>query len=160
MDFRTLDFDTHLSKADSIDAAVGQLTANDPDLSAFKKRGGKLIQYHGWNDQQISAQNSVNYYERVAARVGSRHETENFYRLFMAPGMQHCRGGEGPDSFDMISAIEQWVEQGVAPGRIIASHATAGTVDRTRPLCPYGKVAKWKGSGSTDDAANFTCVAG
>ena len=156
-DFRTLDFDTQVSKADAIDAAVGQFTANDPDLNAFKKRGGKLIQYHGWNDQQISAQNSVNYYERVAARVGSQRETEDFYRLFMAPGMQHCRGGEGPNSFDMISAIEQWVEQGVAPGRIIASHATDGKIDRTRPLCPYPQVAVYTGKGSTDDAANFVC---
>jgi feruloyl esterase len=156
-DYRTLDFDKDLAKADAIDAALGQFTANDPDLLAFRKRGGKLIQYHGWNDQQISAQNSVNYYERVVARIGSARETEDFYRLFMAPGVNHCQGGQGPDTFDMVTALEQWVEQGKGPTRIVASHATDGKVDRTRPLCPYPQVAIYSGQGSTDEAANFVC---
>ena len=77
----------------------------------------------------------------------------------MVPGMGHCAGGPGTDTFDKVAAMEQWIENGQAPDKIIASHMTDGAVDRTRPLCPYGKVAKWKGSGSTDDAANFACVA-
>ena len=79
------------------------------------------------------------------------------YRLFMAPGMGHCRGGEGPNTFDMVAALEAWVERGQAPNQIVASHATNGVVDRTRPLCPYPQVAVYKGSGSTDEAANFVC---
>ena len=86
-------------------------------------------------------------------------ETQDFFRLFMAPGMGHCRGGPGPDRFDALSALEQWVEQGAAPERIIASKVNDNEVTRTRPLCAYPKMAKWNGNGSTDDAANFTCVA-
>ncbi len=78
----------------------------------------------------------------------------------MVPGMAHCGGGEGPNTFDQVGAIQQWVEQGQAPEQMIASHVEKGTVDRTRPLCPYPQVARYKGTGSTDDAANFTCAAG
>ena len=81
------------------------------------------------------------------------------YRLFMAPGMAHCSGGEGPDTFDTLAALEQWVEHGRAPDQIVASHSTKGVVDRTRPLCPYPQVAAYKGTGSIDEAANFTCKA-
>ena len=83
---------------------------------------------------------------------------ENSYRLFMAPGMGHCRGGDGPNSFDMVTALEEWVEQGKAPDRILATHRTNGQVDRTRPLCPYPSVARYTGTGSIDDAANFVCA--
>jgi tannase/feruloyl esterase len=103
----------------------------------------------------------MNYYEDVTRVFGAR-QTDQFVRLFMAPGMQHCRGGPsppaGPDAFDELGALEQWVEQGRAPEKIIASHSTNGVVDRTRPLCPYPQVARYKGSGSTDEAANFECV--
>jgi feruloyl esterase len=75
----------------------------------------------------------------------------------MAPGMAHCGGGEGPNQFDMVSALGQWVEKGKAPEQILATHVTNGQPDRTRPLCPYPKVAQYKGSGSIDDAANFVC---
>jgi feruloyl esterase len=85
-------------------------------------------------------------------------DTKTFYRLFMAPGMQHCSGGPGPTAFDMVEPLEQWVEKGVAPERVTASHITNGAVDRTRPLCAYPQEAVWKGSGSTDDAANFVCA--
>ena len=84
-------------------------------------------------------------------------ETDDFLRLFMAPGMQHCAGGAGPNTFDALSALEQWVEHGTKPAQIIASHSTNGVVDRTRPLCPYPQVATYKGSGSIDEAANFVC---
>ena len=157
-DLRTLDFDRDVAKADAVDASLGQFNANDPDLSAFKRRGGKLLQYHGWNDQQISPENSINYYQSVTVRIGSAPDTIDFYRLFMVPGMRHCQGGEGaPDQFDTISALEQWVEHGEAPTRIVASHTTNGVVDRTRPLCRYPQIARYTGVGSTDDAVNFAC---
>jgi feruloyl esterase len=84
--------------------------------------------------------------------------TVEFYRLFMVPGMQHCFGGPGATAFDMIEPLDQWADKGVAPAKVIASHATNGVVDRTRPLCPYPQEAQWNGAGSTDDAANFVCA--
>jgi feruloyl esterase len=158
-DFRAFNLDSDVAKADAIDLAGGQFRAVDPDLTAFKKRGGKLLQYHGWNDQQISPQNSINYYETVVRRLGSARATEDFYRLFMVPGMRHCRGGDegATDQFDAVSALEHWVERHVAPNLITASHITNGVVERTRPLCPYPQAAVYKGRGSTDDAESFVC---
>ena len=153
-DFRTLNFDADVALAEKLDN--GLVGATDPDLRKFMSHGGKLIQYHGWNDQLIAPRNSINYYSSVIKTMGG--SAEKAYRLFMAPGMNHCRGGDGPNSFDMVTALEQWVEKGKAPDQVIASHITAGKVDRTRPLCPYPQVAKYKGSGSPDDAANFTCA--
>jgi feruloyl esterase len=146
-----------VSRADRIDN--GSLDATDPNLKAFFARGGKLLHYHGWADPALSPLNSVNYYKSVLDRIGNASKVRDSYRLFMVPGMVHCRnpGSEGPNNFDMISAIEQWVEKGKAPDQIIASHRTDGKVDRTRPLCPYPQVATYKGTGSTDDAANFSC---
>ena len=134
------------------------LNATDPDLSAFKALGGKLILWHGWSDQNIAPQNSINYYNSVVNDQGSDTETMDFMRLFLAPGMGHCSGGLGPNVFDSLTPLTQWVEKGTAPTQIVASHLTAGVVDRTRPLCVYPQVATYKGSGSTDDAANFECV--
>jgi Tannase and feruloyl esterase len=150
-DYHTFDLERDLKKADS--KMAHDLNANDPDLKAFAKRGGKLILYHGWSDAAIPAYNTIDYYNRVAAKMKAK-ETESFVRLYLAPGMQHCGGGPGPNSFDMNEPIEAWVEKGAAPGPIIARRT-----GRTRPLCPYPQVARWKGSGSTDDAANFTCAA-
>jgi feruloyl esterase len=99
--------DGDLAKADTIDAAVGQFNATDPDLSAFRQRGGKILQYHGWNDQQIAPQNSVNYYESVVTHVGNRRATEDFYRLFMVPGMMHCQGGEGATVGPITEGLER-----------------------------------------------------
>jgi len=90
-------------------------------------------------------------------REDARERVNGFFRLFMVPGMQHCAGGPGPNTFDMLTALENWVEKGQAPKSVIASHLTNGVVDRTRPLCVYPRVAVYKGSGSTDDAANFKC---
>ena len=134
------------------------LNAIDPDLSAFKAGGGKLISYHGWADPLVTAHNAVNYYESVIAEQGGVEQTAEFYRLFMAPGMAHCRGGPGPDRFDAVTAIEQWVEQGVAPDELVAAKMVDGQVTRTRPLCPFPQVARYSGSGSIDDAASFACV--
>jgi feruloyl esterase len=153
-DWRTFDFDRDVSRAD---AKIGPIvTAMDPDLKVFNAKGGKFIMYHGWNDQLIAAENSVNYYNGVVALFGAQ-QTDRFFRLFMAPGMQHCGGGPGPNTFDAVSALERWVEEGKAPQHITASHSTDGVVDRTRPLCPYPQVAAYKGHGSIDEAANFEC---
>jgi feruloyl esterase len=152
---RTLDFDKEVAEVDKLDH--GTINAINPDLGKFRAHGGKLIMYHGWADALIVPQNSINYYESVVKVMGGARKTEDFFRLFMVPGMGHCSGGEGPCNFDALSALAQWVEDGKAPDLIIASHSTAGHVDRTRPLCVYPRVAKYKGTGSTDDAANFTC---
>jgi tannase/feruloyl esterase len=141
------------------------LDAIDPDLRPLNRRGSKLIVYHGFSDPDISPLNSINYFDSVVDFMAHRSDdrkdalerTQEFFRLFMVPGMQHCSGGPGPNTFDMLTALENWVEKGKAPHSVIASHSTAGVVDRTRPLCVYPKVAVYSGTGSTDDAANFKC---
>ena len=134
------------------------LSSYDPDLKAFNARGGKIVMYHGWADPLLSPYNSIAYYRQVQATVGPA-PTAGFLRLFMVPGMGHCTGGPGTDQFDGLSAVQAWVEKGEAPTRLLASHMNKGVADRPRPLCPYPLAAKYKGAGSTDDAANFTCAA-
>jgi feruloyl esterase len=139
--------------------AATYLNATNPDLSAFKRRGGKLIMYHGWADPALTALGSIKYYEQVVARDAA---TRDYFRLFMMPGVLHCAGGPGPDSADWTAAITDWVENGKAPDQVIARKTPAATaptptVARTRPLCPYPQRAEYKGSGSIDDAANFAC---
>jgi feruloyl esterase len=135
----------------------GDIDARSADLKAFIARGGKLLMYHGWADPQISPLAAIGYYEQARRAHAGTTNITNSFRLFVAPGMAHCGGGEGPNDFDKIGTLEQWVEQGKAPDMIAASHRTGGAVDRTRPLCPYPQTAAYKGSGSIDEAANFVC---
>ena len=131
--------------------------AKDPDLSKFRKRGGKVIMTYGWADAILQPMMGVTYYERAVAKNGPK--TADFFRLFMVPGMAHCGGGVGPDQNDAVSAVIDWVEKGKAPEAIVAKKIVAGQVTRSRPLCPYPQVARYKGQGSVDDAQNFSCVA-
>ena len=148
----TTDLDRALA-ADPDDA----LGSTDPNLRAFFARGGKLLLYHGWSDPQVTPFNTINFFQKVVAAQGGAGVGTSI-QLYMVPGMNHCGGGPGTDTFDKLSAIEEWVKTGSAPRRIEASHLTSGVIDRTRPLCPFGQVARWNGSGSTSDAANFACV--
>jgi Tannase and feruloyl esterase len=153
-DFRTFDFDQDVELLDR----WGKLAnARDPDLSGFRKRGGKLLMTYGWADSILMPMMGVNYYERALETNGPK--TPEFFRLFMIPGMAHCAGGVGPDRHDPVTAVIDWVEKGKAPDSLIASKVVGNQVVRTRPLCPYPQVARYKGEGSVDDAANFRCVA-
>jgi hypothetical protein len=176
-DFHTFNFDSDIKTTDDKVASI--LNSNDPDLGKFKARGGKLIQYHGWGDAAIPPQNSVDYFERVQSAMGKTGHarefgsTQDFYRLFMVPGMSHCAGGVGATAFgnvpspqrdpghDVVGALDQWVEKGVAPNQIIATGFVGGDpakgVEMTRPLCPYPEDAVYKGSGDTNSAASFSC---
>ena len=151
----SLNYDRDLAYAEE---RIPHLAAVDRDLSPFKKSGGKLIMYAGWMDPVVPPQDNIAYYEAVAKKMGGYDKTRDFFRLFVAPGMGHCAGGPGPNQFDALGALEQWVEKGVAPETLIASHSTGGKIDRTRPLCPYPQVARYKGTGSIDEAASFACV--
>ncbi|HXA56430.1 MAG TPA: tannase/feruloyl esterase family alpha/beta hydrolase [Candidatus Acidoferrum sp.] len=156
-DWRTFDVDRDTALANK--DAEG-IVALDPDLSAFAKHGGKLIMYHGWADQQVAPEASIELFDAMQmATVHLRVTTNSWVRLFMMPGMAHCSGGEGPDNFDKMGAIENWVEQGREPDSLIASELASGKPIRTRPLCPYPLEAKYNGSGDPAAAANFSCAA-
>ena len=163
-DFRSFDFDSDLDFA--LEKVGRALDSNDPDLRPLRDRGGKLIVYHGWSDPDISPLASIEYFEEVVSvvaqeteRADALAETQDFFRLFMVPGMAHCSGGPGPDQFDALGALERWVEEGIAPERIIASKVADDEVVRTRPLCVHPKIARWDGVGDTDDASSFSCEA-
>lgn len=168
----TANVDESLHQADEKTAKA--LNATNPDLHRFQARGGKLILYHGWNDPAISPLNTIQYYKSVLTAMGAQ-KASTFLRLYMVPGMQHCMGGPGPTSFGQLgsttavgpehgiyTALEQWVEAGTAPGEIVATKYKGATpttgVQMTRPLCSYPQIAKYKGSGDTNDYQSFTCV--
>ena len=153
-DWRTFDLERDSARENAVDRDVDEL---DPHLGRFAMHGGKLLIYQGWADQQVAPGSTIDFYNSVLALSKDAVPGPDWVRLFMVPGMGHCSGGEGPDTFDKIGLIERWVEKGVAPVRIIAAHRVAGTVDRTRPLCPYPQVARYDGAGSTDEASNFSC---
>jgi hypothetical protein len=173
------DFDVEKGRADAVKAVGKIMNADDVSFKGFKAHGGKFIQYAGMTDSIVTPLSSVRYYEAVVAAQGHESDatalakTQEFYRLFLAPGVGHCGGGAGPNQFgqaggagdaehDMVVALERWVEKGVAPARIVATKFVADDktkgVAMTRPLCAFPEVAKYKGSGSVNDAANFACA--
>lgn len=156
-DPRSFDFDRDTAWADS---AMKAINSNSPDLTAFQARNGKLVMYSGWADPVVPPGDVVRYYEAAQQYMGGSSKTQTFFRLFMAPGMGHCGGGAGPATFDAVGALDAWVTKGAAPDRIIAAHSSNGVTDRTRPLCPFPQVARWNGTGSSDDASQFRCVSG
>ena len=164
-DYKAMNFDYDVSFADNTRA--GTINSTDLDLSRFRAHGGKLIQWHGWDDPAIAPRSSINYFENVVARSGNGdralRETQAFFRLFLAPGVLHCGGGPGPNVFDTVTPLVKWVEQGAAPERITATKYNgdnpANGVAMTRPLCPFPQFAEHKGNGSTNAAENFVCKA-
>jgi feruloyl esterase len=150
-DWRTFDLDRDMP---IIDKKVGFVDAVDPDLSRFKARGGKLLLYAGWGDTTITPENTVLYYESVLDKMGKSQD--NWMRLFMVPGMAHCRGGDGPNTFDSIGTLDKWREQNVTPIQILGSNPQSGL---TRPLCPFPQYARYKGSGDLKDSASWSCSA-
>jgi feruloyl esterase len=153
-DPRSLNFDSHLALVDT--PANRLFDAINPDLSPFTRRGGKLILYQGWAEPGIPPGYVVDYYAQVQAKTRGARDS---VRLFMVPGMGHCGGGNGASTFDMVAALDGWVAGGKAPAAVAASRVRDGKVDRTRPLCPYPQIARYKGSGDIEDAANFSCAA-
>ncbi len=149
-DWHKFDLDADVALADK--AGIDALTS---DLSAFKKHGGKLLLYHGWADPAIPPGHTVMYYESVLDKMGKKQD--DWMRMFMVPGMQHCSGGAGTDQFNKMAVIERWRESNQAPEQIVADHVSNGQVDMSRPLCPYPQVAVYNGTGSTNDAASFSC---
>jgi Tannase and feruloyl esterase len=173
-DFRSFNFDSDVALADTRGDSI--LNATDPNLKEFVAHGGKLLLYHGWSDPGLAPMSTVNYYRRIVAAFGKQATADASIRLFMIPGQYHCAGGLW--LFDALGVMDQWIEHGKPPDRIIASHfknpgqvegpldiqisrwsSIFGEVDSTRPLCPYPQIAKYTGKGSPDDATNFVCTA-
>jgi hypothetical protein len=154
-DYHTFNFDVD---ANNMTAVGLRIDATIPDLTAVKMRGGKIVHYHGWADPGVSAKMSVNYYEAAKKTMGEK-ETTDFYRFFPVPGMFHCGGGPGCGNVDWLAAAVDWVEHGKAPEMLVGAHVEGGKITRTRPICAYPQVAAYKGSGSIDEATNFSCVA-
>lgn len=174
MDLKTVNVEAAMNLANEQQGRT--FNADNPDLKAFVNRGGKLIIYHGWSDAALPPLATIQYFKDVQKTLGQK-KTDGAVRLYMVPGMQHCIGGSGPSSFgqfvgfgspdpehDIHVALEQWVEKGLAPGKLIAAKVAddpgaSQPAQMTRPLCPYPQVAKYKGNGDVNDAANFVCAA-
>lgn len=171
----TMDFGSLIARIDQDQKDAAALATLNPDLKPFRDRGGKLILYHGWGDDAISPLNTINYFKMVMEKTSggpkptdasapedarfqeSAKKTGDFMRLFMVPGMNHCGGGPGPNTFDTVTALSNWVEKKQAPDMLLGSHMTNGAADLTRPLCPYPQAAQYSGQGDVKDAANFSC---
>lgn len=168
-DWRSFDFDHDV---DRLRARLGSsVNATDPDIDAFREHGHKLLVYQGWSDPIVAPEAAIQYYDAVVTRdegmngssLRSRLGTvDSSYRLFMVPGMAHCGGGPGPNNFNALDAVVQWVEKGAPPEAMIASKtapvAGGGSIVRQRLLCPYPRIARYKGAGSIDDATSYTCA--
>jgi feruloyl esterase len=150
VDWQTFDLDRDMK---FLDEKIGYVDAVNPDLSRFKRSGGKLLLTHGWSDTGITPETTIWYYDSVLDKMGASQS--DWMRLFMAPGMGHCGGGPGVNTFDSIGTLEKWVEKGVAPDTILGT----GAHGMTRPLCPYPQFAEYKGSGDLKDAGNWSCKA-
>jgi len=148
-------------KTDALNLVYTRLAADVPDdpsaFGAYFAKGGKLLIYHGYDDLVISPYSSIWFYEDLAQDNGGYEKVQQNARLFMVPGMQHCVLGAGPNSFDTLSALEQWVEKGIAPDAIPATHSTNNTVDRTMPLCKFPEKAHYKGSGDPNSVSSWSC---
>ena len=151
--YKSFNFDSDPLK---LAALAKMLDAINPDLTRLKKRGGKIIHYHGWADALVNPQVSLDYYEAVLKKLGQR-QTQEFYKLYLIPGMFHCAGGVGCDRADWFTPLLAWVEKGSAPGVIAGARVQQGATVMTRPHCPYPEVARYKGSGDTTKAENFVC---
>ncbi len=169
--WQDFDFDRDVLYADRL---VGPVVDNtNPDLGSFRQHGGRIIEYQGEADPIAPVGDTLAYYEAVRARAGSQASMDGFFRLFLAPGMAHCRGGPGPNAFgnqgsptptldarhDMMTALDGWVSGGVAPAAIVASTIANGAVTRSRPLCMFPQVARYTGQGDRLDAADWRCDA-
>ena len=165
-DWNMAQFDLNRDYAIAVKRTGEIIDAANPDIKAFTEKGGKLLLWHGWNDTLIPAEGTIDYYNAVKSELGAG--ADQSVRLFMAPGANHCFGGVGPSFFDKLGEIDRWVETGSPPTRIVATKydndmfkliGMPAKPARTRPLCVWPQAAHYSGSGSTDDAANFTCKA-
>jgi hypothetical protein len=161
-DWKTVTLNTYPQVAQAGSRNIADVTDTFGDLDTFRASGGKLLTMVGANDNLIMPQGVLHYYRQMAERYGGKHDddfsgVQKFFRLFRAPGVGHCSGGVGPQPQGLFDALVNWVEHKVPPKTILAQTTVGGVVTRTRPLCPYPQTAIYKGSGSTDDAANFRC---
>jgi len=154
-DYRTFNIDTDFPR---IATTALRINATITDLTAVKMRGGKILHYHGWSDPGVSPKMSIEYHDAAMKTMGEK-ETDEFYRLFLVPGMGHCQGGPGCGNVNWLAPVVEWVEKGVAPTMLKGAHVERGQTTRTRPICMYPNEARYKGEGSIDAAENFTCAA-
>ena len=163
-DFHTFDVDRDTRLG--MKKAAAAVDANDPNLKPFKDAGGKIMMISSWNSLALPPRQYVKYYEAVEKTMGGPEQTHDFARMFTVPGSGGCPAFSNPQGFNVFDALQAWVEEGIAPERIIYPHTSGGDtmggggreVYRTRPLCVYPKQARYNGSGDPNDAANFTCV--
>ena len=159
-DWTTLTYDNYEAFfKDTMRMVNPMMASENPDLTTFRNLGGKIVMWQGFADQLIMPEGSIAYYDAATNFMGGGYaQTQQFFRHFMAPGVAHCGGGNGPQPQNLFQSVVNWVENGTAPDRILASKALSGGATQTRPLCPYPAFARYIGSGSTDDAANYTCT--